>query len=173
MFLSLSLKIIGAVLLAFIITFVIIKNKKFLWPSIALIVGLTVWQGIKQYNLLKPDLVNAKASIIISASDLIHEYQANDSLSNQKYLGKIVEVTGNIKEIKKNERGFYKISLGDSISSSFISCSMDSTHQRDILKLISGNLVTIRGVCDSVNKSKSDFGPGIELNRSVIIKQKN
>jgi hypothetical protein len=173
MMLPLSLKIIGAtVILLIILLFVWKSGRKFIWFLLVVTIGLGVWQGLKEYNRKNQDLQNVKADIKISAMNLIHEYEANDSASNQKYLGKVVEVDGNIKEVKADEKGFYTVVLGDTSSLSSIRCSMDSTHQKDAAKLGPGSSTTVRGSCTGFNKDELGLGSDVILNRCVIILKK-
>ena len=116
--------------------------------------------------------INVKADIKVSAINVIHEYEANDSASNQKYLGKIVEVDGNIKKIEADDKGFYTIVLGDTSSLSSVRCSMDSTHQKDAAKLVAGSSTTVRGSCTGFNKDELGLGSDVILNRCVIISKK-
>ena len=174
MAIPLTLKIIIGVLLFLIVLLFITPKKKgkYILFGIALFVGLGVWQGLKEYNRTNIDLNNVKADIKISAVDLIHEYEANDSSSNQKYLGKIVEVDGNIKKIETDDKGFYTVVLGDTSSLSSVRCSMDSTHQKDAAKLVVGSSGTVRGSCTGFNKDELGLGSDVILNRCVIIIKK-
>src|SRR5262245_24607232 len=144
MLLPLALKIIGAAVLFFIILLIVWrKGRRLIWPLLVIAIGLGAWQGLKEYNRKNLDLNNVKADIKISAVNLIHEYEINDSMSNGKYLSKIVEVEGNIKKIETDERGFYTVVLGDTSSLSSVRCSMDSTHQQDAAKLATGSSTTV------------------------------
>jgi hypothetical protein len=173
MSIPLPLKIIAAVLVVLVILlFVLRKRRKFIWLLIIVTVGIGAWYGYKLYNLKNPDLINVKADVKISAVDFIHEYEANDSVSNQKYLGKVVEVSGNIKEIKMDDKGYYTVILGDTGSMSSVRCSMDSVHQKDAAKLVSGSSTTVRGACTGFNKDEMGLGSDVILNRSVIIQKK-
>jgi hypothetical protein len=174
MMLPLSLKIIIGILLLLAISFLTLKKKrKFIWPLFALTIAVGIWKSIELYNKKNPDYSNVKADVKISAVNFIHEYEANDSSSNQKFLGKVVEVTGNIKEIKMDEKGSYTVILGDTNSMSSVRCSMDSVHQQDAAKLVSGSSTTVRGACTGFNKDEMGLGSDVILNRSVIIQRKN
>ena len=174
MAIPLTLKIIiGIILVLIVLLFVTPKRKgKYILYAIILFVGVGVWQGLKEYNRKNQDLINVKVDIKISAVDLINEYEANDSSSNQKYLGKIVEVDGNIKKIETDDKGFYTVVLGDTSSLSSVRCSMDSTHQKDAAKLAAGSSTTVRGSCTGFNKDELGLGSDVYLNRCVIILNK-
>lgn len=173
MILPLALKIIGAAVIVFIVLLIVWKKgRKLVWPLLVIATGLCLWQGLKEYNRKNQDLNDVKADIKISATSLIHEYEMNDSLSNEKYLGKVVEVDGNVKEVKADDGGFYTVILGDAGGLSSVRCSMDSTHQQDAAKLVPGSSTTVRGSCTGFNKDELGLGSDVILNRSVIIVKK-
>ncbi|MDP4263045.1 MAG: hypothetical protein Q8941_10995 [Bacteroidota bacterium] len=158
-----------------ILLFIAIKKKKFVWPVILLIIVTIVfgaWKGCTEYNRRNKDLGTVKADVKISAVDLIHDYETNDSASNRKYLGKVVEVTGYVKDVKKDDTGNYTIVLGDSSGLSSVRCAVDTTHQQDAASLAVGSSATIRGNCTGFNKDEMGLGSDVILNFSVIIKNK-
>src|SRR6185503_12276727 len=119
--------IIGIILFLLFLLFVTPKRKgKYILYAIIVFVGLGIWQGLKEYNRKNADLANVKADIKISATDLVHEYEVNDSASNQRYLGKVVEVEGNIKKVETDDNDFYTVVLGDANALSSVRCAMDS-----------------------------------------------
>ena len=177
MILPLPLIIVLAVLLVLVVLFLALKKnkRKFIWPLFILAAGVGAWYGIKLYNKKNPDLIHVKADIKISAVDLIHEYEKNESASNQKYPGKIVEVNGNIKEVKMDDKGYYTVILGDNSSMTSVRCSMDTVHQQDAAKLTAGSSTTVRGACTGFKKNEllgENLGSDVELNRCVLIQNK-
>lgn len=164
-----------AVLLILLITGIRKKNKKIIGPVIILIIIVTaigVWYGLKEYNRVNQDLSNVKADVKVSAMTLISEYEANDSASNQKYLGKVVEVEGMVKGIEKDELGFYTLILGDTSNLSSVRCAMDTTHHADASISAKGSSVILRGNCTGFRKDDMGLGSDVILNRSVIVKGK-
>jgi hypothetical protein len=149
------------------------SRKALIWLIILLVaagVGLYAW---KQYTRTNKDLLNVTADVTVTADGLVKEYETNDSAANKKYLGKIIEITGNIKKIEKDEKGYYTIVLGDTSTMSSVRCAMDSVHVNADDKLITGLVTTLRGACTGFNKDDMGLGSDVILNRCVIIKQKN
>jgi hypothetical protein len=174
MILPLSLKLLGAAGLLLVILFIFWKKKrKYIWPLGVMVVGLGIWQGLKEYNRKNPDLADVKADIKIAAVDLIREYEVNDSASNRKFLGKILEIKGQVKEVRTDEKGFYTIVLGDTGSMSSVRCAMDTVHQQDAAKLSIGTSTTVKGACTGFNKDEMGLGSDVILNRCVIVASKN
>jgi len=166
-----SLKIALGILVVLIILLFIVKNKRLISTLIILNVGLGAWLGISEYNRTNKDISNVKADIKITGTDLIHEYETNDSLANKKYLGKIIETSGNVKDIKKDETGYYTVVLGDTANMSSVRCSMDTVHQKDAAILTPGSSATVRGYCTGFNKDDLGLGSDVILNRCVIIQK--
>lgn len=179
MSIPLPLKIITIVLSVLVILLIIVIRKKrrdLVRPLIILILlgaGFGVWKGLQEYSRTNEDLLNVKADIKISATDLIHDYEANDSAANQKYLGKVIETEGNIKDIERDEKGYYTVVLGDTSNLSSVRCSMDTVHNAHAAHLVKASSVIIRGACTGFNKDEMGLGSDVILNRCAIITKKD
>ena len=151
------------------------KKRKFILPIILLIlldIGFGIWQGFKEYNRTNRDFSNVKADVKIAATDLIQQYESNDSLANKKYLGKVIDINGRVKDVKKDETGYYTVVLGDEASMSSVRCSMDTVHQQDAARLVIGSSAIVRGACTGFNKDEIGLGSDVIFNRCVIIAEK-
>lgn len=174
MILPLSLKIIAGIAILLLILFIALKRqRKFVGLLLVITIGIGAWQGLKEYNRTNRDIANVKADIKISATDLIHEFEKNDSLANKKYLGKIIEVSGAIKKLENDGSGTYVVVLGDTTSLSSVRCAMDSTHNRDAAGLKTGSSSTLRGHCSGFNKDDMGLGSDVILDRCALIKNEN
>lgn len=178
MILPLLLKIILVVFTVQLILLIIFwkKGRKVILISMLLVAALGTWQAINEYNRKNVDISKTKADVKISAIDLINEYEANDSLANQKYLGKIIELTGHVRQLQNDSEGNYTIVLGEQGNLSSVRCTMDTTYNTDAAAVEKGSSVTIRGLCTGFKKNEllgENLGSDVELNRSVVIKNKN
>jgi hypothetical protein len=158
----------------FIILLLVFRKRKIILLIILAVAVMAVWYGYNEYNRKNQDLSHVKADVKIAAVDMIKEYEQNDSLADKKYLGKVVEVTGNVKELKKDDAGNYTVSLGDAASTSSVRCAIDTTHQQDAASLTIGSSAILRGNCTGFQKDETGMGLGSDviLNRSVIIQNK-
>lgn len=174
MLLPSSLKIIAGIAILLLILFIAFKRqRKFVGLLLIITIGIGVWQGLKEYNRTNKDIADVKADIKISATNLIHEYETNDSLANQKYLGKIIEVDGAVKKLDNDGSGGYVVVLGDTASLSSVRCVMDSTHNRDASTLKTGSSAILRGHCSGFNKDDMGLGSDVILDRCALIKNEN
>ena len=101
---------------------------------------------------------------------MIAAFERDSASANRQYLGKILEVTGNIKSVEKNEGN---IVLGDSEgNNSSVRCSMDSSFVKDISALNVGGTTVIKGHCTGFNPDETGMGLGSDviLNRCVLPK---
>ncbi|HEX7903779.1 MAG TPA: hypothetical protein VF487_07865 [Chitinophagaceae bacterium] len=148
-------------------------RKKSIGIIVLIIAVAVAWYGYKEYTRTPKDLFHAKADFVLSSAQLLHEYETNDSSANNRYNGKIIEVTGNIKKVEKDEQNFYTIVLGDSLSLNTIRCSMDTAHQQDAAVLVQGSSATMRGACTGYNKDEMGLGADVILNRCAVINKKD
>lgn len=153
-----------------ILFFILKKQRKLTGLLFIIALGVGAWQGWKEYNRTNEDMAQLEADIKIAATALIHDYETNDTLSNQKYLGKVIEVNGPIKKIEKNDDGGYVVVLGDTASLSAVRCAIDSIHSPDAAVLQTGTSAILRGNCSGFNKDELGLGSDVILNRCAIIK---
>jgi Tfp pilus assembly protein PilE len=99
-----------------------------------------------QYNKPHQNIEKASAEAKIEATALFEAYTKDEATANQKYTGKIVEVSGKVKAAD----GTTKINLevGDAMFG--VSCSLDPKNSA-ATTLIAGNTATLKGKCDGFN----------------------
>ncbi len=117
--------------------------------KILLAVGLLVLigGGVGYYLSQKevPSVSDLKTDFTVAATDLFAEYQANEEAANQKYNGKIVEVSGVVKETKNNEAGQPTVVLESGDMMFGVICELKEKEQA--AKFSSGQQVTFKGEC--------------------------
>lgn len=114
--------------------------KRFLLVVVILIIALGGWYAYTKYDEKTPDVVDRKADIVITAKDLIEAFDKDSATANQKYTGKLIEVSGTAKSVDTSA-----ILLGDSTSRSAVRCSIDSRHLNDYKKVKIGSMITMQG----------------------------
>ena len=130
------------------------SKKRLIWTSILVVAALVALYLYKEYNRTNSDLTNLKADIEISAGDLIKEFETGDSAANKKYLDKVIELTGNVKNLEKDDAGDYTIVIGDTLSMSSVRCLPDTNHRSDAAIIKENSTITIRGVCTGFIKKE-------------------
>ena len=112
-----------------------------------LLIGALSLIGVWYFVFYRPthhvrDIANEDA-IVVSAKDIVKEFQTNESTSNTKYLNKVAEITGEVVEAKKDQTGKPTVTLksDDSFSNVFVTLRGDKQ-----LEVKGGATITIRGV---------------------------
>ena len=85
---------------------------------------------------------------IVTATELISDYAANELAADKEYKGQTIVVEGRIDSISKEETGVLVVVLqGRDYSLTDIRCHFPSSSEESLLKLQGGQMVTIKGRC--------------------------
>lgn len=121
--------------------------------SVLVILAVGAVVGYKMWNKPFKDPLQGDA-VKVTAIQLFNDFSANEAEAQKKYVpvklgDKKVEVTGEIREIGKNENGeiFYILKTNDDIFG--VRCIMDKGEQVANAKV--DETITIRGFCDGFN----------------------
>jgi beta-glucosidase-like glycosyl hydrolase len=76
-----------------------------------------------------------------------------------------------VKDLLKDDRGFYSIVLGDTASMSSVRCSIDSVHSGEAAAIQKGNTIAVKGICSGFNADEM-LGSDVILVRSVVDNKK-
>lgn len=139
------------------------------------IVILVVAGGLyfyREYNRTKTDTAKLSPDFSLSATDLVREFETNEELSNKRYWDKVLSVQGTVKELTKDDKGFFTVVLGDTNIMSSVRCSIDSVHSGEAATVVKGQQVAVKGICSGFNRDEL-LGSDVILVRSVIDKKNN
>lgn len=140
---------------------------RYILLPLLLISLLTAVYIYKEYNRTHKDTAKLKPDFSVTATGLLKEFETSEQASNKKYWDKVVRVEGMIKELNKDEKGFYSIVLGDTASMSSVRCSVDSAHTAEAASLKKGSVVTVKGICTGFNSDEL-LGSDVILVRAVV-----
>lgn len=149
------------------------KRKKITLTVAILLVVITAgaMYAYKEYNRKNKDLSEAPADYTVIATEIINEFSQEEKKAGTKYNGKILSVTGTIKSIDKDEKGYYTVAIGDTASLNSVRCSMDSIYNIEATALKQGIPISVKGICTGYNADEMGLGSDIILNRSLIEKK--
>jgi tRNA_anti-like len=103
-----------------------------------------------QYNKPHQNIEKASVDAQIEATALFDAYTKDEAAANQKYTGKIIEVTGKVKEVTKTPDGAAKVNLEAAGDAMFgVSCALDA--KQVVPAFAIGQNVTMKGKCDGFN----------------------
>jgi hypothetical protein len=112
----------------------------FILAAIFLGAGLWVYN---EYNRGPVSVKNLQADFEVSANQLLEEFDADESKANEKYLDKVVLVTGVILEVEKEEAVNVIMETNDPLKR--IICEMQDIEQVEDIQL--GDEVKIKAKC--------------------------
>jgi hypothetical protein len=150
------------------------KKKKLIYKilviAVFLIMGVALY-AYKEYNRKNVDMADSKAAFTLTDIQLINEFTQDQNASNKKYLGKILELSGNIKKIDTDANGYHTLILGNTVNMNSVRCSVDSAFNKEARNLTEGSSVVIKGICTGYNADDLGLGSDVILNHSIAVKK--
>ncbi len=120
------------------------KKSTIKWILVTLLAIITTGAvvGYKMYNKPHRSVEEAKA-ITVAAIQLATQYETNEPEANSDYLDKVLEVSGEINEITKNQNGEPVITLkGTDVSG--VTGTIENAKPEEIKP---GATVVLKGIC--------------------------
>jgi hypothetical protein len=111
-----------------------------------------------------------KADYTVSATDFIHEFAANDSVANKKYIEKIIHVNGVASEVETKSDSTVNIKFVDS-SGSYIIFSLEKDQFDQSKNIKPADAVSIKGSCSGSFYSDILGTTQISFKRSTLNKK--
>lgn len=106
--------------------------------------------GYYLWNKPHQDMGKSEAAFEVTAGQLLQEYVADENAANTKYLGKVIAVTGKVKETT-TEDGIIKVMLDADNENFGVYCTLDSAYRHPRKHFPAGEQVTFKGNCDGLN----------------------
>ena len=146
------------------------KRKKiirYIVLPLLVVIAAVAFYIYKEYNRSHKDTAKLKPDYSVAAADLVKEFETNEQASNKKYWDKVIKVEGMVKDLTKDDRGFYSIVLGDTLVMSSVRCSIDSLHSNEAALVKKGSVIAVKGICSGFNADEL-LGSDVILVRSVV-----
>ena len=99
------------------------------------------------------DTSEISPAFTVTAMDLIHEFEKNDSLAKRKYAEKIMVVHGEVSAVEGVD-STVNIKMADSTSGSYVIFAFQQQHLGQAKKIKLGEKVSIKGSCSGGAYSK-------------------
>lgn len=122
-----------------------------------------------QYNRELPDLTDQPAEVTLTAVSLYQAFEADEAGATEEYLGKVIELSGQImeKQTTPDESIILLLEAGDGLG--VVNCGVNAADLTPAVKnLQHGDQVTIRGMCDGYVNLLSQ----VNLSRCTVISPK-
>lgn len=115
------------------------------------------------YNLGQDELIRVKPEYEITAGELYYEFSENEETANEKYINKVIQVTGILEDKELTSEGNPNLVLKTSDASGSVICSFSDSDKQELDALKEGDEITIRGICAMKQMD-------VVLNNCVLIK---
>jgi hypothetical protein len=116
--------------------------------------------GLYLFNLKPKDLQKVKPDYVITSSDLLKAFEDDEAAAGARYVGKTVEVSGEIATVTSGEGNTFNIALKTGSDFSSVICTLPEGAA--IGNAAAGMQVTIRGEC-------SGYLMDVLLKNSVVV----
>jgi len=120
--------------------------KKLLYTILALILIVVIGYFVV-LNLPKASTKNKDTKIEVQAIKLFSDFNKNEKHANNKYNGKVIEVTGTVRATSKDKKGDTVVLLNTNDMVGSILCTFENNTTS---KLNEGQEVTIKGQCSGL-----------------------
>jgi len=138
------------------------KNKIFFAVGFLFIIFLLVIFIKPIFEASEKNLENKVAELTLSSNDLIHNYVNNEEKSNKLYTGKIIEVTGFVKQITfLNDTN--TIILNSENETFGVICDINSNQKEKIKALKLHQKIRVKGICKGFLKDVILLNCSIDL----------
>lgn len=127
--------------------------------AVLLFAIVSILVALSMYFKKHKDLASTKPDFVITATALQKEFEDNEKTASEKYINKILEVTGSISSVSQADSSNINISLKTGNDLSSVICTFAA---RDPSKFQTGGDVIIRGEC-------SGFLMDVLLNNCALI----
>lgn len=142
------------------------KKATLIIGLILLLAGGGAGFGLYEYNRHNLSLLDERPSFFVGSDQLFAEFQRDEALANERYRGKVVQVTGTLRSVELDHTGRITLVIGSGSSS--IRCSMDSGYHAAPDGFTNGKAVAVKGLLIGYNRDDTGLiGSDIELSRCV------
>lgn len=133
--------------------------KKLVVPLLIL-AAIFIGIGFYMYNKPVESLDNKKADVTVTADQLVADYEADEQAANEKYLGKVVQVSGKVAQVSSEDGKNKVVFETDNPISGVISELEEGNNAEGIT---AGEEATVKGMC-------SGYLSDVILVRSTVVR---
>jgi len=125
------------------------KTSKIIIPLIIIVIaGILTMSYV--FRAPENSVANENSVYSLTANELFTAFDENESMANEKYLGKVIEVSGAINEIEKTDNGQLVLLLSCDSPMGGIRCTFESEQDKVSKQVSQGTTCTIKGKCSGM-----------------------
>ena len=141
-----------------------LKKRKFFWWGILLLLLAAAGWGYYQYQRPHQSAKDETANVTIGADSLYVQYAGDEKSCDAKYLGKVVEVSGQLSEIQHSGQSEVWILSTGTANTGGVNCQLFPGEKVPEPHPKPGDQVTVKGRC-------TGFLMDVNLSDCIIIKK--
>lgn len=122
------------------------KKTLYLCLGFTIIIGLCSYVFFIFYSPAKIDVSKTAKEITTSAQVLVNEFMLDEKQANQKYVDKIIELEGKLKEVTFTNNKTTLI-LYSNHKDSYVICELEKNQLKNNKKLMPNQKTKIKGIC--------------------------
>ncbi|MBL0343140.1 MAG: hypothetical protein IPP71_21090 [Bacteroidetes bacterium] len=126
---------------------------------IALLAGGYAWY---LYNKPVAKLDNADAEYSLNADELFRQFENDEAAANKKYLGKIIEVNGKVRDLSIGDNGELNLIMASESDMFGINCGIGNSSEMQYKNYKVGDSILVKGECTGISMD-------VVLTRCVIV----
>jgi hypothetical protein len=139
-----------------------VKNKIFITLIILLLAVNGYYYVVPFFKSSEKNLENEMAELVVDSNDLVNSYTLNERKSDSLYAGKIIEVTGYVKEITfLNHRN--TVILNSKTEIFGVICDINPNQIEKIKLLKAHQKIRVKGICKGFLKDVILLNCSIDL----------
>lgn len=123
------------------------KSIKFLLIALLSLAIIGMISYFSFMNAPKASSKGKKIELSIPATELFQAFEQDEAASNEKYMSKIIAVTGILQEMEEDRNGAPVLFLQTGEDFAGILCTLESSQKEKAAVLKMGDPVTVKGVC--------------------------
>jgi len=113
------------------------------------VVFIGLLTGLYLFNKKAPDLNRVKPDHVMTASALYSDFEADEASATQKYVDKVIQVTGIITAVEANADSSINITLAGGDFGGVI-CTIKGVIDPAVMNLSAGTEDVIKGICSGM-----------------------
>lgn len=121
--------------------------KKYLLFGALGIVAIGAIVGYMMWNKPHKNIVKAAPDLVMESANLFSDFETDEAAANTKYLNKLIQVTGVVKLVTKDDDGKVSIVLDSGSELAGVICELDELTEHPRTDFQEGEKLTIKGIC--------------------------
>lgn len=122
------------------------RRNKLIISIVLVLIAAVATYALNEYSRTHPDTGSLKSVATRSATELVKEFENDETKASENYADKVITVNGQVIKIEKEDTAG-KILLGERESMAGVLCEFDNRNSKKLKDLKEGQQVKVKGIC--------------------------